>query len=409
MNRSKVLSSNLLLLLTLSLVVTSCRENPTDTVDDILTPSVKARLQHQLDSIALADGIPGAAIGLKLENGEEWYTRVGLAHAVFPPSNAQPSDTMAWDAQFRIGSITKTFTATVILQLVDEGKFTLDTDVASILPDFDMRYFEFDTITVRELLQHTSGIQNYTNSGEWTLEYLEDHMRAWEPEELIVVADSLGIAPLSDYAPYPWLYSNTNYIILGEIIEQVTGNTAAQEITTRIIQPLGMTSTYFALQPDVDARVARGYSDFSCADYTQAPPFPGQGEAFYDITVLHPSQGWTAGAIISTTKDLVKYVDALVSGSLISGTMQSARLGNMVPAGKDGSSGFYGLGIARIEPGWIGHKGGFNGYDLSMYSKSGTASLVVLTNIGGTGCTTAGAPQLFVAITEELFSESPEV
>ena len=409
MQRLKSTHSNLLILVSASLVLLSCRENPSDLVDEVLTPSVKAQLQFQLDSIAAADGIPGATIGLKLENGEEWFTRVGLAHTVIPPATPQPSDSMASDAQFRIGSITKTFTATVILQLVDEGMFTLDTDVASILPGFDMRYFDFDTITVRELLQHTSGIQNYTNSGDWTLDYLEEPLRAWEPEELIVVADSLGVAPISDYAPYPWLYANTNYIILGEIIEHVTGNTAAQEITTRIIQPLGMVNTYFAVQPDVDGRVARGYSDFSCADYTQAPPFPGQGDAFYDITVLNPTQGWTAGAIISNTEDLVTYVEALVRGSLISQAMQSARLGTMVPAGKDGSSGFYGLGIAKIEPGWIGHKGGFNGYDLSMYSKPGTATLVVLTNIGGTGCSTAGAPQLFRAITEELFDESPEV
>lgn len=408
MHHFRLTSSYISLPLLLSLVIVSCRETPTD-IQETLTPSVKAMIQHQLDSVALANGIPGATVGLRLANGEEWYTRVGLHHTVVPLSAALPSDTMPSDAQFRIGSITKTFTATVILQLVDEGNFTLDTEVSSILPTLEMRYFDFDTITVRQLLQHTSGIQNYTNSAEWTLAYLENRTRPWQPDELIVVADSLGVPSASDYTPYPWIYANTNYIILGKIIEKVTGRSADQEITSRIINRLGMTSTYFATEAGVPERVARGYSDFSCTDYTQAPPFPGRGEEYNDITVLHPSQGWTAGAIISTTRDLVIYVDALDNGDLISAAMQDARLNNMVQAGKDGSTGMYGLGIARIAPDWIGHKGGFNGYDLSMYSEKGSASLVVLTNIGGTSCSLIGAPQLFRVITEKLFNESPEV
>lgn len=404
------LTGRLAIHLSLALFLVSCADDPVTPNTVTLTPAVKALIQHKLDSTALATGIPGATIGLKLANGEEWYTRVGTVHTVIPPATVQPSDTMPWNAQFRIGSITKTFTATVILQLIDEGKFTLESRVSDILPNLKMRYFNFDTITVHELLQHTSGIQNYTNSATWTLEYLQNPLRKWTPDELIVVADSLGIAPINQYLPYPWLYSNTNYIILGKIIEKVTGHTAGDEITSRIITRLGMTSTYFALDATPTATMARGYSDFSCADYTQGvPAFPGQGEHYYDITQLDPSQGWTAGAVVSNTRDLVVYVKALVDGTLISPAMQTARLTNMVPAGKDGSTGLYGLGIANISPNWIGHKGGFNGFDLSMYSKPGTASLVVLTDIGGTACSDAGAPALFKIITQQLFNEAPAV
>jgi D-alanyl-D-alanine carboxypeptidase len=395
--------------MSLALVVVSCGDDPVDPGDETLTPAVKALIQHRLDSTAEANGIVGATVGLKLANGEEWYTRVGTIHTVDPNVAIQPADTMPNNAQFRIGSITKTFTATVILQLIDEGRFTLQSNVSDILPELTMRYFDFDTITVHDLLQHTSGIQNYTNDAGWTLEYLQDPLRSWTPDELIVVADSLGNAPIDQYAPYPWLYSNTNYIILGKIIEKVTGNTAAAAITSRILTRLGMSSSFFALDATPTSTMARGYSDFSCPDYTQAPPFPGRGEKYYDITVLDPSQGWTAGAVVSNTRDLLIYVEALVEGDLISPAMQSARLDNMLPAGKDGSTGFYGLGIARVDPNWIGHKGGFNGFDLSMYGKPGVASLIVLTNIGGTGCSLTGAPVLFQVVTKALFNETPAV
>ncbi len=170
-----------------------------------------------------------------------------------------------------------------------------------------------------------------------------------------------------------------------------------------------MPNTYFADVSDVPATVARGYSNFSCQPYNLAP-IPGKGDTLYDITVLNPSQGWTAGAIISNTRDLIKYVDALVDGTLVTPQMQVARLTNMIPAGKDGAEGLYGLGIAKIAVNWIGHKGGFNGYDLSMYKKPGTAALVVLTSIGGTSCSVnTGGPILFRVITEYLFDEAPDV
>lgn len=405
-----------------SVFFVSCKDDPVDPDPEIiLTDEVKATLQHMLDSARLAAGIPGASIALKLEDGEEWYTTTGFRQLTSAPNTATEGEPMRIDDRFRIGSITKTFTATVILQLIDEGKLTLDSKITDILPDFTpttINHVEVDTVTVYQLLTHTSSIQNYTNSTAWTLAYLEDPTRPWTPHELIEVAANLLPAEYADYAPYPWLYANTNYIILGLMIEKLTGKPAGEEITTRIIDKLGMSNSYFAdgSNPSNLLTFAHGYSDFSCSPYNQLT-FPGAKDAFYDITILNPTQGWTAGAVISNTRDLMAYVNALVDGTLISSTMQTARTADMWQAGKDGAEGWYGLGIAKIGGsnsgvlgGWVGHKGGFNGYDLSMYKKPGVASLIVLTNIGGTGCSVnTGGPVLFKVITQYLFGESPEV
>lgn len=414
-----------LLAVALPLFLVSCKDDPVDPPDTeiILTPDVKAVLQHQLDSAAVAAGIPGASIVIQLPDGEEWFTTVGFMDLTSDPDAANAGKAMEVDAQFRIGSITKTFTATVILQLMDEGKLTLDDKVTTVLPDFEPKVLngiQMDTVSVYQLLTHTSGIQNYTNSIGWTLAYLLDPLRDWTPQELIDTANTLGVTTPdnSGYSPYPWMYANTNYIILGLMIEKLTGRTAGEEITSRIITPLGMTSSYFAktFDPRNATNFANGYSNFSCAPYN-AVPIPGKGDNFYDITILNPSQGWTAGSIVSNTRDLLVYLNALVDGTMISPAMQTARTKDMWRAGKDDAEGWYGLGIAKIGGsnngilgGWVGHKGGFNGYDLSMYKKPGEAAIVVLTNIGGTSCSiNTGGPILFRVLTEYLFGESPEV
>lgn len=409
MKTTKTLCSLLFGALVLPLLLVSCKDDtPTDPGNVTLTPAVRKILQAKLDSARRAAGIPGGAIALKLANGEEWFTSVGYGTLTSAPTAATAGDTLSPDAQFRVGSITKTFTATVILQLIDSGKLSLDTKVTEVLPELSMTIVDLDTVTVLHLLQHTSGIQNYTNSETWTLAYLLDPMRPWTPGELIDTANTLGPATAADYAPYPFLYANTNYIILGLMIERITGKTVKEEITRRIFNRLGMTNSYFADVPEVSDRVARGYSNFNCVPYNQVP-IPGSGDNYYDITVLNPTQGWTAGAIVSTTRDLLVYVNALADGTLISPAMQTARLNDAVPAGHDGASGMYGLGIAIIPDSWIGHKGGFNGYDLSMYKKPGTASLIVLTNVGGTACANGAGPVLFKVITEYLWDVSPNV
>ena len=416
--------SVVLLAVALPLFLVSCKDDPVeppDTTEIILTPQVKGVLQRMLDSASVAAGIPGASIVIQLPDGEEWYTTVGYMNLTSDPDAATAGKAMEVDAQFRIGSITKTFTATVILQLIDEGKLALTDKVTAVLPDFEPKVLndvDMDTVTVYQLLTHTSSIQNYTNSIGWTLAYLLDPLRDWTPKELIDTANTLGAATANDYSPYPWMYANTNYIILGLMIEKLTGRPAGEEITTRIIKPLGMTNSYFAktFNPRNATNFANGYSDFSCEPYN-AVPIPGKGDKFYDITILNPSQGWTAGSIVSDTRDLLVFLNALVDGTMISPAMQTARTRDMWQAGKDDSEGWYGLGIAKIGGtnngilgGWVGHKGGFNGYDLSMYKKPGVAGIVVLTNIGGTSCSiSTGAPVLFKVLTQYLFDESPEV
>ena len=137
---------------------------------------------------------------------------------------------------FRIGSITKTFTGTVILQLVDEGKLRLDDPIAKYQPEVP----NGANITIRQLLQMTSGLFNYTDDPAWNQALDANRQRVWSPQELVAIALAHPpyFAPGTDFH-----YSNTNTVLLGLIIEQITGNNVADEFARRIFTPLGMRET----------------------------------------------------------------------------------------------------------------------------------------------------------------------
>jgi D-alanyl-D-alanine carboxypeptidase len=242
-------------------------------------------LQPVLDQ-AVRDGYP-AAIAYVRQGDREWRYAAGVADkATGRP--ARPSD------RFRIASNTKAFVATVVLQLEAEHRLSLDDRVSRWRPEVH------STATVRQLLNHTSGIWDPTREATFWAPYLQRHDRDFVYRPRDVVATALAHAP--DFAPGAGhAYSNTNYLLAGLVIEAVTGHRADVEIRDRLLRPLHLWRTSFPLtDPEIRGPHLHGY------DLTGT-----------DLTRFSPSYDWTAGAMISTLDDLARFERALFAGRLL--------------------------------------------------------------------------------------------
>ncbi|MFE2145927.1 serine hydrolase domain-containing protein [Streptomyces sp. NPDC059456] len=296
-------------------------------------------VQQGLNALVHTDGLPAALASITDRTG---HTRTHTAGVGDLTTGSPVPD----DGQVRIGSNTKTFTAVVTLQLVAEGKISLDSPVDTYLPGLlhgdgiDGRH-----ITVRQLLQHTSGIPDYTRS--------DLRPRPYEPRELVEIA--LGYK--ADFAPGAgWAYSNTNYVLAGLIIQRVTGRPLAEEMERRIITPLGLRHTSFPAPGDTTLRGPhpQGY-------YQEAA-----GAPLRDITEIDPSWAWAAGQLISTGSDLNRFFGALLGGRLLP-KAQLDQMRTTVPAPYFGPGARYGLGLVSrpLSCGGVywGHGGSFPGYE----------------------------------------------
>jgi len=254
----------------------------------------KAELQDLLDKQVKLQEIPGMVMSVRLADGSVIW---GASGYVDPTGNER------WSANTPslIGSITKTFTAVVVMQLVEEGKLSLDDTVNTWFPEQP----NGDKITVRMLLSHTSGLADYQKLFELDP---EKFTREWTPEELIAEANKAGTLgkPGSSIAHY----SSTSYIMLGRIIEKVTGNSWEHEIESRIIQPLDLKDTTCAIDDikkavtvPVYLKTSDGYMNLL------EDPFYSQVSA---------SVGWAAGGIASSASDLMTFASALFDGRLVS-------------------------------------------------------------------------------------------
>ncbi|SFP39455.1 D-alanyl-D-alanine carboxypeptidase [Amycolatopsis arida] len=295
------------------------------------------------DTKAIVDGfveqgVPGAMVFARDRHGSWTVTsgtrKLGTHRPIRP-----------WD-RARVASNTKMFVAAVVLQLVGEGRVGLDAPIEEYLPGL-VRGNGYDghEITVRQLLQHTSGMADYVR------DVLTDPSagdRVWRPEELV----RLGLSHPPLFPPGTgWQYSNTGYIVLGMLVEAVTGNGVGTEITDRLIRPHGLWQTTY---PDVGQKRIRG------PHVRGYHAFPGMPIA--DVTDFEPSIAGAAGALVSTGPDLTRFVRALVSGKVLRPDLL-AEMRSTVPAG----GGAYGLGIREYSlpcggVAW-GHGGNMPGFD----------------------------------------------
>ncbi|PFW91094.1 D-alanyl-D-alanine carboxypeptidase [Bacillus pseudomycoides] len=239
-------------------------------------------------------GFPGI-LAKTSEGGKTWSYAAGIA-------DLRTKKPMKTDFRFRIGSVTKTFTATVVLQLAGENRLNLDDSIEKWLPGvIQGNGYDDKQITIRQILNHTSGIAEYSRSKDFDL---MDTKKSYTAEELV----KMGISLPPDFAPGKgWSYSNTGYVLLGILIEKVTGNSYAEEIENRIVEPLELSNTFLPGNSSVipGTKHARGYFQ------------PDGASELKDVTYYNPSMGRSAGEMISTADDLNKFFSYLLSGKLL--------------------------------------------------------------------------------------------
>ncbi|SER25011.1 D-alanyl-D-alanine carboxypeptidase [Lentzea xinjiangensis] len=328
-------------------------------------------VQQALDQITRSGGALG--VQARVTDGRERFTaRSGKAEL----DSARP---VPLDGRFRVGSITKTFVSTVLLQLAGEGEVDLDAPVVRYLPGLID-----DRITVRQVLQHTSGLFNYTNALPLSPDEFEKiRYKHWSPQELLAISTA---KPLDFEPGTRWSYSNTNYVVAGLLVEELTGKPYEKAVEQRILKPLHLRDTEVpGDNPNIRGPHAHGY-------------WTVNGKPT-DITRLNPSVAWAAGEMISTTRDLDTFIVALSSGRLLKPAQQQeiSRTTEVSPE--------YGLGLAvqTLPCGtkvW-GHGGGIPGYSTELLSTPDTKKRLELS---ATSAPTSGDPgDAFAKLLDEVF------
>jgi len=287
---------------------------------------------------------------------------------------------MRVEDHFRIGSITKTFTATLLLILADEKKLGLDDALSKYITWVP----NGDKITLRMLANMTSGLHNYTEDEAWVKIAFSNFQRVWTPRELVDV----GLSHAPDFPPgQGWHYSNTNYVLLGMILEQVTGKKIRVSFNDKIFKPLRLTQTWWPTGEALPMPFAHGTTVQTLDD------------KLADATHRNPSWAFTAGELISTMADLRTWAMSYATGSLISPEMQKQRLTWMtMPPNTPERA--YGIGIG-IDHGWLGHTGELPGYNCSAYYlPSKQAVMVVMVNTDIPVDNSNPAPAIMKALTK---------
>ncbi|WP_327090259.1 beta-lactamase family protein [Nonomuraea sp. NBC_01738] len=261
-------------------------------------------VQRVLDQAVTDDKMPGIIAEVR-DGRRSWVGTAGVA-------NTETGRKRLRQDRFRAGSTTKTFVATVVLQLVAEDRLSLDDTVEQWLPGVVRgNGHDGSKITIRQLLNQTSGIFPYTlDPGlvpqQWTPAFLERRYDSFRAEQLVKTA----MANPASFAPGKgWGYSNTNYTLAGMIIEKVTGRSYADEITRRVIRPLGLTGTSL---PGEETKLPQPHGQH----YMQFP-LGDPDHKTYDLTDMNPSWAGAAGSIVSTVGDLQTFYRALLSGRLL--------------------------------------------------------------------------------------------
>jgi D-alanyl-D-alanine carboxypeptidase len=363
---------------------------------------LRAVLQRDADAL-LAQGAPGVLVELDGPRGD---VRVRSGYGDVAAATPVP-----WDARFRIGSFTKTFVAATVLQLVGEHRLSLDDTVDSWLPGV-VRGNGNDgrKVTVRQLLQHTSGLPEYLRGMPWLFEqesFLEHRFDTVTARQAVDVA--MTFPP--DFAPGErWSYSNTNYMLAGMVVERVTGHSWQREVQRRIVRPLGLRHTLLpGTSPDIPRPHAVGYERFPGPDATEEDPDYGEP---IDATRLNPSWGGAAGEAIGTTDDGNRFLQALVRGRVLK-PAQLAEMLRTVPTNAEFRQNWpgarYGLGIMWVPNSCGGswaHGGDIMGFKTrNGVTRDGSRSVVVSINTDSLK-PAPGAPAVVGDVTLELIDHA---
>ncbi|WP_405537218.1 beta-lactamase family protein [Streptomyces sp. NBC_00075] len=316
-----------------------------------LGPEVTARLDKAIEDVRRQAGIPGVVVGVWMPGKGSYVRATGVA-------DTETRRPMTTDGFVRIGSETKTFTVTALLELVDDHRIRLDDPISRYVRGVP----NGGRITLRHLAEMRSGLFPYTSDPDFVQDLLSDPQRSFTPREVL----AYGFKHKNTFAPgTEFQYSNTNLVLLGLVIEKVSGQRLADVIDKRVLRPSHLGHTLFPQGPEFPEPHPRGYTNQTLTG------------AVTDATDWNPSWAWAAGAMISDLHDLRRWAEIVATGKLLSPQTQAQRL-RTLPTGLPGLS--YGLGIFETG-GWIGHNGSIPGYEtVTVYLPSKKATLVIMIN-----------------------------
>jgi D-alanyl-D-alanine carboxypeptidase len=292
---------------------------------------------------------PGVIVGI-------WFPQKGTYISAQGVSNPTTGSGMSRNDHMRIGSVTKTFTITALLVLADRKRLALDDPVSKYLPYVP----DGKNVTLRMLANMTSGIFNYTEDEIWEAEFAKNPQRVWSPRELL----NVGLSHPPYFAPGKgWHYSNTNTVLIGQVLEKVTGQPIAAVYQRYIFAPIGLRQTIWPLSAALPFPYARGVTQLN-------------GKVV-DATTFSPTVANAAGELISTLPDMKAWAKVNATGELLSPVMQKQRL-TWVRIPPLTANDTYGLGILNNH-GWLGHNGSISGYTSDvLYLPSQDATIVIL-------------------------------
>ncbi len=351
------------LFLAIGLALAGC-SNSEEAKDGETTVPSSEEVQSALEQ-AVAAGIPGIAVEIRGPEGSE-FLAAGVA-SVEDERPVTPED------RFRIASVTKAFTAAVVMELAEERVLSLDDSVEHWVPGL---LAEGDSITLRYLLAHTSGLSDYTKDEEFIEAFVagED----LPPQRIVsfVSSESLAFEPGTKYE-----YSDTDNIVLGMIVEAATGRSYEQELRSRVLEPLELQTTILPEGPAMPDPHAHGY---------QYPPEnEGTGEPDNVTTALDPSAAWASGALVSTPSDLSRFFGDLLGGEFIGEDtleqMKETLAGEGSPSGPGTKRAGLGIFSYELPCGEVwGHTGQFPGYQVfGAATPDGRGGLAMMANATG--------------------------
>lgn len=324
----------------------------TPAADDFrrLTAEVAAQVDEAVKKVMADAKVPGVMVALSAPGKGEYVRSFGVA-------DTATKAPMTTDLYTRIGSETKTFTVTALLQLVDEGKVGLDDPIGRYVDGVP----NGDRITLRQLAGMRSGLFNYSADEDFFKALTSDPRRPFTPQELLAYSFK---HPVLFEPGAEFLYCNTNLVLLGLVVEKASGQKLEDYINREVVAAAGLKRTLFPTGAEFPSPHAHGYTDQTATGRTE------------DATNWNPSWGWAAGAMISDLTDMRSWAKTLATGTLLTPATQAERL--KVSPALPGTG--YGLGIFIVKD-WIGHNGSLPGYQsLTVYMPGTQATMVVLLN-----------------------------
>lgn len=315
---------------------------------------VQSALLAALDRSFAGTKAPGVIAGV-WQGDKEWTVSRGK-------TALQGGATPSLDLHTRVGSVTKTMVGTLILELVDEGKVGLDDTVEAFFPALPLA----DQITVRMLGKMASGIASYTLSDQFTERYFKNPTESWTTDQLLAMAFHLP----REFAPgQGFQYCNTNFVMLGVMIEKLRGRPLGEVLRERLFDPLDMPQSSYPLGLGLPEPSWNGYTLQGTPDGTTTPT---------DATHWSPTFGAGAGEVVSCLHDLRAWARALGRGHLLEPATQAVRLEPNTYSQKGKRAYCFGVGV---ENGWISHAGTLPGYNTQVaYLPSQDIAIVVMTN-----------------------------